>query len=462
MSETTILWLRRDLRLDDHAALALTLSRSGQIQPIFVFDTDILQRFTNPHDRRLTFIADTLTALHHALQARGGGLLILHGRAEELIPKLATLMAASAIVAAEDYEPATRARDQQVEQAVAPLPFLQVKDHVLAAPTEILREGKAYKVYTPYANAWRKEFSQQAGMPYIYDDQGRYANYPAVLQKIQEAGLNVIDPNHILAKIGYQRVELGIWLVAGARERLGKFIATQVVAYDQARDYMDRDGTSQLSPYLRFGLLSIRECYRLAAAIPGTERWISELIWRDFYAMILYHYQESVTTEWNPLYRNKLPWSHDPVLFKAWQEGKTGYPIVDAAMRQLLTTGWMHNRARMIVASFLTKHLQIDWRLGEEHFAQHLMDYDLASNVGGWQWAASTGTDAQPYFRVFNPTLQSKKFDPDGNYIRKYVPKLREMEGDAIHTPPPLLYYVPIVDHATARRQAIRMFQLEG
>ncbi|MGE3714636.1 MAG: deoxyribodipyrimidine photo-lyase, partial [Alphaproteobacteria bacterium] len=236
--------------------------------------------------------------------------------------------------------------------------------------------------------------------------------------------------------------------------------------YANTRDMVGQEGTSQLSPYLRFGLVSVRECVRAAMDAGrnnGTQTWIKELIWREFYAMILFHFPDSAGKEWNEKYRD-MHWPGKDAHFKAWQEGKTGYPIVDAAMRQLKELGWMHNRARMIVASFLTKDLHIDWRKGEEHFAQYLMDYEQASNAGGWQWAASTGTDAQPWFRIFNPVLQSRKFDPDGTYIRRYVPELKMVKGDAVHEPAKQGelfsdYCPPVVDHKQAREVALAMYK---
>jgi deoxyribodipyrimidine photo-lyase len=461
----TILWLRRDLRLHDHAALGRALGQAGRVQPVFVFDTEILAQFPRKDDRRLNFIAATLTQLHRALQQRGGGLLVLHGKAREVMPKLVQVLGASSICAAEDYEPATRARDAEVGQAITPAVLHLVKDHVIAAPSDITRDGAAYKVFTPYAKAWMARLTPYDTMQHACDDHGRYADVSVTAQLARDAGLNVCAPTDaliLLDAIGYRAAPCGEWDVTTAAQRLDNFAKHDLAAYATQRDRMDAAGTSKLSPYLRFGLVSVRECYRRVEGMPGAQKWINELIWREFYTMILFHYPHSIHEEWNPTYRG-IEWRHDAALLQAWQEGRTGYPIVDAAMRQLLTTGWMHNRARMIVASFLTKDLLLDWRAGEAHFAQYLMDYELASNVGGWQWSASTGTDAQPYFRVFNPYLQSRKFDPDGAYIRRYVPELRVMCGDDIHELSPLMrpagYPAPIVDHSVRRNQAIALFK---
>lgn len=460
---TTVVWLRRDLRLTDHAALSKAVSYSEKIQPGFVFDTDILAHFKNPDDRRLPFIADALAEIHAGLAKHGGGLLVVHGRACEVIPKLAKALAAKRVIAAEDYEPSAIARDEAVAKTVA---LERVKDQVIFSPMEITRDGQPYKVYTPYSRLWLATLTPAHAAPYEVTLTGRLSAFSDNRQAAANAGVVVLDassPEAMLSAIGYRYQKDTLWDAKKAPAMLKNFISKKASAYPTMRDMVAEAGTSQLSPYLRFGLISIRECLRQAEAAGYAGKWISELIWREFYAMILFHFPESVSTEWNPAYRGQIPWRHDAALFDAWREGKTGYPLVDAAMRQLLTEGWMHNRARMVVASFLTKDLLLDWRLGEAHFAQYLMDYEQASNVGGWQWAASTGTDAQPYFRVFNPYLQSEKFDPDGDYIRRYVPELASLKGKEIHNPSPLLrpkhYPAPIVDHDEMRKRAIAMFK---
>jgi deoxyribodipyrimidine photo-lyase len=457
-----LLWLRRDLRAYDHTALFHALQTGAPVQPVFVFDSDILADFPHKRDRRLSFIARALCALHMEYAKRGGGVLVLYGKASEVIPRLAQALGARHIIAAEDYEPKARQRDAMVENAIF------VKDQVIFAAQEIVKEdGTPYKVYTPYANRWRAMVTPLSVAAYGCEDRGHYADYAAMRLSAQQQGLEVLemDAQAMLARVGYALVEDALWPVTNVRERLRDFMAHNSSAYGHARDMMGQEGTSRLSPYIRFGRVSIRECVA-AAMEAGAGVWLGELIWREFYAMILYHFPESAAIEWNPKYRGVLNWSENEAHFQAWQEGKTGYPLVDAAMRQLLEEGWMHNRARMVVASFLTKHLRIDWRRGEAHFAQYLMDYDMASNVGGWQWAASTGTDAQPYFRVFSPMLQSARFDPKGDYIKRYVPELQHAPPQGLHAPweHPLLvrYIAPIVDHASARLAAIAMFKNIG
>jgi len=469
---TTITWFRRDLRLRDHAALATALQGQGNVQPIFIFDTEILARFSNPSDRRLSFLAATLCDMDATLKQRGGGMLVLHGKPVEIMPKLAAALKAPCIVSAEDFEPATIARDAAVKKALgSDVRFVQVLDHLMKSPRATVKEdGTAYKVFTPYfTKCWRPSIHDADLAEWEVRDAERYADSAASRKAAREAGLKVVElhhgPAHVLEQIGYDYREDNLWTVHDAPQRLKDFVKDHLAPYPTARDFMDRKGTSRLSPYLRHGLISIRECMRASMEHGYGAKWISELAWREFYASILFHFPEVVEKEFQSQYRH-LPWKRDEKMLAAFTEARTGYPVVDAAVRELLHTGWMHNRARMIVASFFTKHLLMDWRLGEEFFAQHLMDYELASNNGGWQWSASTGTDAQPYFRVFNPLLQSRKFDPSGEYIRHYLPELAQLSDKDIHAPwdsarPPANYPGPVVDHAAARARVLEVFKQE-
>lgn len=470
----SVVWLRRDLRLHDHAALSAALAHGEALQPIFIFDTDILARFTNKQDKRLTFLAESVCYLHDQLQARGGGLLVLYGRAEELVPKIANVLGAARVVCAEDFEPATQKRDAHVKASLGKgrVEFEQVLDHLIHHPHKVMKgDGTAYKVFTPYSKAWRAALDPASFDEKPVRDEGRYADFARVWNALEAAGLPVMKAGEHCAKpmleqMGYEYAELGEWKWRDGRVRLNTFVEKTLNGYKDSRDFVADRGTSKLSPFLRFGMISARECARLAAERPGagSDCWMNELIWREFYAMILANFPDVVAWEFQEQYRGTLEWSDNAEHMEAWKRGQTGYPIVDAAMRQLVQTGWMHNRARMIVASFFTKDIHADWRVGEEFFAQHLMDYDLASNNGGWQWAASTGTDAQPYFRIFNPVLQSKRFDQKGEYIRRYVPELAEMSDDDIHAPwesmfKPASYPLPIVEHHLQKDRAVAMFK---
>lgn len=467
MTARTLVWLRRDLRLHDHAALATALAGEGNVQPVFVFDAEILARFDHKHDRRLSFIAGALCEIHAALKKRGGGLLVFHGKPTQIIPKLATLLNAGTVVCAADFEPATRDRDEAVKTALqGSARFVQVLDHLLNDPREMLKkDGTPYKVFTPfYKQCWRPAIHDAAIGEWAVNDCGRYADIATTSNAAHElTPLDLSSPQRLLEQVGYIYRDDADWPVTSGQERLKQFIAGHLVPYKTQRDFMARHGTSRLGPYLRHGLISIREAMRAAVEKGHGEAWIGELGWREFYVAILTHFPHVVDHEFQEHYRD-LHWQRDDRMLEAFKQGKTGYPIVDAAVRELTTTGWMHNRARMITASFFTKHLLMDWRIGEEFFAQHLMDYELASNNGGWQWSASTGTDAQPYFRVFNPVLQSKKFDAEGDYIRHYVPELANVPSKDIHAPwlsknPPANYPKPIVNHEAARARVLETFK---
>lgn len=475
MGMVSLVWMRRDLRLHDHAALATALSEKAHVQPVFVFDSEILARFTNKHDRRLTFIAETLCHLDVQLRKRGGRLLVLHGKPTALIPKLAKALEAGAIFSAEDFEPATRERDAQVQTSVMPgVRFVQVMDHLIRAPQGMVKADRtAYKVFTPFYKMWRRDLGEQDCAEYAVKDKGRYADGEASRKAAEKAGIKVLHtadgPAKLLGEIGYHYTKDKLWTVDNVEARLKNFISKRLPNYPTARDELPIIGTSQLSPYLRHGLISVRECLKAAMEHGQGEKWISELAWRDFYATILYHFPEVVEQEFERKYRNgAIPWSYDKKHIEAFTTGRTGYPVVDAAVRELLATGYMHNRARMIVASFVTKDLLLDWRIGEEFFAQHLMDYELASNNGGWQWGASTGVDASPYFRIFNPVLQSRKFDPKGEYIKTYVPELRGMSAKDIHAPweaglmAPKGYPAPVVDRKDVKERVMRLFKAAG
>jgi len=461
--EKALVWFRRDLRDNDHAALSAALAGSREVHCAFVFDTDILAALPTRTDRRVHFIRESLVELDAALRARGGGLIIRHGRASEEIPRLARQLGVSAVFANRDYEPAAQQRDAGVATALSAsgIAFLASKDQVIFERDELLTQaGTPYTVFTPYKNAWLKRLTSA--------DYGAYPTCGRLAASNEAAGI----PE--LADLGFapgDLPEVGIRPgMSGARTLWDEFRPTRLQNYGATRDFPALKGVSYLSVHLRFGTLSIRQLVSTAVAQEATV-WLNEVIWRDFYFMILDRFPRVVDRAFKPEY-DAIRWADWPQGLAAWQAGQTGYPLVDAAMRQLKHCGWMHNRLRMVVASFLCKDLGLDWRLGERHFAEQLNDFDLAANNGGWQWAASSGCDAQPYFRIFNPVSQSEKFDPEGRFIRRYVPELAALDNKAIHAPWQLGrlaqealgvvigrdYPAPIVDHAAAREQTLARY----
>ena len=463
-----LVWFRRDLRDFDHAALFHALKRHERVFCAFVFDAEILDALPTRADRRVEFIHGSLVELDAALRQQGGGLIVRVGKAREVIPALAAALGVEAVLANRDYEPAAIARDAEVAERLRLLGVRleTFKDQVIFEKDEILTRGASpFSVFTPYKRAWLAALTDFQLKSYPVD---RYAGRLVP----PPAGESVPG----LADIGFAPTGLaGLGIVpgmGGGRLLLADFLK-RIGRYKTKRDFPGQKGVSYLSVHLRFGTVSIRELARVAHATggEGAETWLSELIWRDFYFQILWHHPRVVGGCFRPAY-DRVRWDEAPALFEAWCEAHTGYPIVDAAMRQINHSGYMHNRLRMVVASFLTKDLGIDWRLGEKYFADHLNDFDLAANNGGWQWAASTGCDAQPYFRIFNPVAQSEKFDPDGTFIRRYLPELARVPDRFIHAPwtmPPIDqrlagcvigrdYPAPVVDHAQARERTLARF----
>jgi deoxyribodipyrimidine photo-lyase len=465
--ERSLCWFRRDLRSYDHAALSRALRSSARVWCVFVFDTDILSALPDPADRRVEFIWWSLRELDETLRRMGGGLSVEHGRAREVVPALASRLGAGAVFANHDYEPGARDRDEAVKRALAAagVAFHTLKDQVIFEKDEVLtRDGRPFSVFTPYRKAWleRLDDGALAGHPVESCCQAFADPGPLSLPSLESMGFR---PTNLL--------DLGVPTgMSGARVLFRDF-QSRIDAYGERRDYPAIRGPSYLSVHLRFGTVSVRELTRFAASrdSEGARVWLSELIWREFYAQILWHHPRVENHAFRPEL-DALPFPSDPEKFQAWCEARTGYPLVDAAMRQINASGYMHNRLRMVAASFLVKDLHVDWRLGERYFAAKLIDYDLASNNGGWQWAASTGCDAQPYFRIFNPVSQSRKFDPRGSFIRRYLPELARVPDAAIHEPWTMDaeaqraagvvigrdYPAPVVDHARARRFALDLY----
>ena len=463
MTITSLCWFRRDLRLDDHAALHAALRHSERVVCVFVFDRGLLDDLPR-QDRRVDFIWHSLVELKQVLCSYGSDLVVVSGLPVECIPALAQEYGASTVWASRDYEPAARQRDKAVAARLSQLGIRleTIKDQVIFEQDEVLSgSGKPYTIFTPYRNAWLKKLT-----PFYLQA------YPSSSHLDRLARLTE-TPLPSLSDLGFDDTglnQLGIHAGMSGAGALFADFAQRIDHYQQWRDFPATKGVSYLSVHLRFGTISIRQLAQFAwqQGSTGATSWLNELIWREFYQQLLWHYPQVVEESFKPEYR-KLSFPNDEGLFAAWCAGRTGYPLVDAAMRQLERSGYMHNRLRMVTASFLVKDLLVDWRWGERHFATKLIDYDLAANNGGWQWAASTGCDAQPWFRIFNPVMQSQKFDPEGKFIRRYVPELAELDNRAIHAPwqakalPGSFqigrdYPYPIVDHAEQRKKALALF----
>jgi deoxyribodipyrimidine photo-lyase len=485
--DSALVWFRRDLRAEDNAALHHALKAARRVWCAFVYDTEILAALPRA-DRRVEFIHASVTDLNRQLERLAAAhgrdpvrLIVRHGLAAEEIPRLAKTLGVQAVYINHDDEPAAIRRDAKVRDSLRSVGVAvhSHKDHVIFERGEVLTgTGKPYSVFTPYKNAWLKKLEPSFLKPYpVAPHAGSLA---PVAPDVAGLPLSLADLGFVPTHLPAMHITAGS---GGGQRLLGEFMH-RIDAYEDTRNLPAVKGPSYLSVHLRFGTLSVRELARAAwqriqersaCAAIGAKTWASELIWRDFYHQILHHHPHVVGACFKPEY-DRIQWEQGPAadaLFLAWCEGRTGYPLVDAAMAQINQTGYMHNRLRMVTASFLTKDLGIDWRWGERYFAQHLNDFDLAANNGGWQWAASTGCDAQPWFRIFNPVRQSEKFDPAGKFIRRYLPQLAALPDAAIHAPwtarPIDLagagivlgnnYPWPVVDHEQARRQTLARFQ---
>lgn len=465
---SALFWFRRDLRDDDNAGLYYALRSAERVYCAFVFDREILDILPSRADRRVEFIHRSVAELARALEKNGGSLIVLHDTARSAIPALAARLSVDAVFTNADYEPAARARDDAVAAGLERQGrrFHRAKDQALFERDEILSQaGRPYTVFTPYRNAWTKlidDFHVQAYAVQRHLRSLAPSPFPAPLPSLAQLGFQPTGLDTIGVATG----------MGAARKLLGDF-AGRIDDYHRARDFPAVRGVSYLSVHNRFGTVSIRALARLARsrASAGAATWLSELAWRDFFFQVLWHHPRAAREAFRAEFA-RIDWPNDEGLFAAWRAGRTGYPLVDAAMRQLATTGFMHNRLRMVAASFLCKDLLVDWRWGERHFAEQLNDFDQAANNGGWQWAASTGCDAQPWFRIFNPVTQSEKFDPKGRFIRRYVPELERVEDKFIHAPWAMDaaaqkkagcvlgrdYPAPVVDHARQREKALALY----
>ncbi|MEO8404521.1 MAG: deoxyribodipyrimidine photo-lyase [Chitinophagaceae bacterium] len=423
-----IFWFRRDLRLDDNAGLYRALKDKNPVVPIFIFDRHILDELDDRTDRRVEFIHHALEEMQQALIKKGSTLDVRYGVPEKIFPQLLKDYQVEKVFTNHDYDPYAGKRDADISTLLkkSGTDFDSFKDQVILEKGEVTKDdGKPYTIFTPYSRRWKSIVNE------FY-----FSSYPTkkyFKNFYKQDAINMPSLSSMKFKPAGEKFPPKNW-----KEEVIKH-------YKEQRDIPAIHGTSRLGVHLRFGTISIRELAREAGSL--NETYLNELIWREFYQMILWHFPQVVHQSFKPEY-DKIRWRNNEKEFDAWCNGKTGYPIVDAGMRELNATGFMHNRIRMVVASFMTKHLLIDWRWGEAYFAKKLLDYDLASNNGGWQWAAGSGCDAAPYFRIFNPYLQTKKFDPDLKYIRKWVPELEEFS-----------YPKPIVDHEEARERCLRVYK---
>lgn len=420
---TAIFWFRRDLRLEDNAGLFYALKENPSVLPLFIFDTQILDALDDRADRRVEFIHQSLTLLKNELEKLGSSLLVLHGNPVSIFKSID----AGCVYTNRDYEGYARRRDEEVAKILTDrgIGFRTFKDQVIFEALEVAKDdGTPYTVFTPYSRKWRALLAKQ---PLNHYPTEKHFQSLAKLQPLPMPSLNALGFKETGSVFPDRKIQL-----------------STIKNYHLSRNFPAVEGTTRLSVHLRFGTVSIRRLVAIAQS--KNETWLNELIWRDFYQMILSNFPHAESSAFKAAY-DRIQWRNNTEEFEAWCSGRTGYPIVDAGMRELNASGFMHNRVRMITASFLTKHLLIDWRWGEAYFAKKLLDFDLAANNGGWQWAAGSGCDAAPYFRVFNPTLQALKFDPQQKYIRHWVPEL-----DTPGYPPPL------VDHAMARERALKTY----
>jgi deoxyribodipyrimidine photo-lyase len=428
MAKTTIFWHRRDLRIDDNAGLFYALKEGGNVRPIFIFDRDILDALSDKKDARVSFIYNNIEKLKAEYRNLGTDLRVYYGTPKAVFSNVFKEFEVANIYTNRDYEPYAVQRDREIASLAEEngANFYTFKDQCIFEKDEVVKkDGDWYSVFTPYSKVWKSKLNDFYLKSYpitAYNDQFQKADSTPLIS---------------LSEMGFAPTDIEF-----PKEQVNEEI---IEHYHETRDIPSVRGTTRMSVHLRFGTVSIR---KLAQKAMKNEKYLNELIWRDFYMMILHHNPHVVTKSFRPEY-DQIQWEDNEEHFNAWCEGRTGYPIVDAGMRELNATGFMHNRVRMIVSSFLVKHLLIDWRKGEAYFAEKLLDYELSSNNGGWQWAAGSGCDAAPYFRVFNPELQTKKFDPDLKYIRKWVPEFEDFTK----------YPKPIVDHKMARERALERYK---
>ena len=425
--KVSLFWFRRDLRLEDNKALNAALNSGNIVLPLFIFDQEILNKL-EVNDARVAFIHQCLESINRKLTALRSGLSVYTGRPSDVFQKLLVEFDLEAVYTNADYEPYALKRDSEIANLLGKhnIPLKTFKDQVIFEPNEVLKgDGQPYLVYTPYMKSWRAKLAQTAitiDSEFKGDNLIRRETFPWIS----------------LSELGFEKSAIAV--------QNADLSSSLIDNYQANRNTPSKSGTSRLGPHLRFGTVSIRKMIMLGLESKD-DTFLKELVWREFFMQILFHFPHSSTQCFKPQY-DRIEWRNNPEEFQKWCEGQTGYPLVDAGMRELNTTGFMHNRVRMLVGSFLCKHLLIDWRLGEAYFASKLLDYEMSSNVGNWQWVAGCGVDAAPYFRIFNPHTQIDKFDPKHQYIKKWVPELNE-----------LTYPLPMVDHKFARERCLNTYK---
>lgn len=429
IEKVNIFWFRRDLRLDDNVGFYKALHGKFPVLPIFIFDTEIISELPR-EDPRVTFIFETLQKMRNELLQHNSSIAIYHGKPQEIFSEITSKFDVQNVITNRDYEPYSKKRDAEIEKILADksIGFHTFKDQVIFEKDEVVKsDGKPYLVYTPYMKTWKEKFAKE------YDEKIYYTNefLKNLLQNTELSNLSLSDISFKKSEISIPEYDV---------------TPTTIQEYEKRRNFPAEDATSHLGPHLRFGTVSIRKIIKKATAEKNEIFW-QELIWREFFMQILWHFPETVSNAFKSKY-DRIEWRNNETEFEKWKEGKTGFPLVDAGMRELNLTGYMHNRVRMVVASFLCKHLLLDWRWGEAYFAEKLLDYEMSSNVGNWQWAAGCGVDAAPYFRIFNPTIQIEKFDKKHEYIKKHVPEF----GTNTYTE-------KMVDHKEARERCLKAYK---
>ena len=429
IEKINIFWFRRDLRLDDNCGFFNALQSKNKVLPIFIFDTDILDKIPK-NDARITFIHETLQQMRGELQKKNvGDIAIFNGIPIEIFKNISEKYAIEAVFTNHDYEPYATKRDQEIASFLQEknIEFLTFKDQVIFEKSDIVKkDGNPYVVYTPFMRAWKEKFKNEKIVHFNSENHLKNLLNEFDFQALTLSDIGFVTSNQIIAPYTVS--------------------SKMIQEYEETRNFPAKDATSKLGPHLRFGTVSIRKMVAKAISEKNEIFW-QELIWREFFMQILWHFPHTVSESFKPKY-DRILWRNNEEEFKSWCEGKTGYPLVDAGMRQLNETGFMHNRVRMLVGSFLCKHLLIDWRWGEAYFAEKLHDYEMASNIGNWQWVAGSGVDAAPYFRIFNPTSQIEKFDKNLAYIKKWAPDFQEFT-----------YPKPIVAHSFARERCLKTYK---